>query len=133
MVNNPHPEKKEERGGKGRVKGGKEEKITKKKDILAGRGGGGQKYGYPYQYTPLIPGSIGGCAGTLISFPFDVIRTRVVAQPESNKMYKSTLDAAVHLHREGGLRAFYKGNNTLNNTLNGNLFDPHIDPDPESM
>lgn len=56
-----------------------------------------------------ISGSIGGCAGTLISFPFDVIRTRVVAQPESNKMYKSTLDAAVHLHREGGLRAFYKG------------------------
>jgi len=72
----------------------------------------GNKWSHSNKLKPVahfISGSIGGCAGTLISFPFDVIRTRVVAQPESNKIYKSTLHAARNLYTEGGIRAFYKG------------------------
>ncbi len=48
-------------------------------------------------------------AGTLTSLPFDVIRTRMVAQPETDKMYLSVRDAALKLKSEGGIRAFYKG------------------------
>jgi len=65
------------------------------------------------KYKPLehfICGSLGGCVGTLTSLPFDVIRTRMVAQPESNKMYLSVSDAARKLKSEAtGIRAFYKG------------------------
>eukprot|EP00088_Acartia_fossae_P023639 TRINITY_DN2465_c0_g1_i6.p1 TRINITY_DN2465_c0_g1~~TRINITY_DN2465_c0_g1_i6.p1 ORF type:complete len:334 (-),score=62.71 TRINITY_DN2465_c0_g1_i6:297-1298(-) len=64
------------------------------------------------KYKPLehfVCGSLGGCVGTLTSLPFDVIRTRMVAQPEGNKMYLSVRDAAAKLHAEGGFRAFYKG------------------------
>ena len=51
--------------------------------------------------------------GTLTSLPFDVIRTRMVAQPETDKMYSSVRDAALKLKSEGGIRAFYKGKTIL--------------------
>jgi len=54
-------------------------------------------------------GSLGGCVATLASLPFDVIRTRMVAQPESKKMYSSVHDAVLKLYSEGGVRAYYKG------------------------
>ncbi|XP_023347299.1 mitochondrial thiamine pyrophosphate carrier [Eurytemora carolleeae] len=50
-----------------------------------------------------------GCVGTFVSFPFDVIRTRMVAQPETRRIYSSLVDAVYKLNTEGGFRAFYKG------------------------
>lgn len=64
------------------------------------------------RFRPLshfICGSFGGCVGTLISYPFDVVRTRLVAQPEGAKTYLSMADAVAKLRMEGGLAAFYKG------------------------
>jgi len=52
-------------------------------------------------------GGLGGCAGTVASFPFDVLRTRFVAQNRS--VYTSSRQAASQLYREGGLAAYYKG------------------------
>jgi len=52
-------------------------------------------------------GGLAGCAGTLASAPFDVLRTRFVAQ--ASPVYSSSYDATVKLWREGGLKAFYKG------------------------
>jgi len=80
-------------------------KFTYQKRLLWTNGG-------ESKYKPLehfICGSLGGCVGTLTSLPFDVIRTRMVAQPETDKMYSSVRDAALKLKSEGGIRAFYKG------------------------
>jgi len=63
---------------------------------LAGEGRGGP-------VTIFLCGAAGGCAGTLASFPCDVVRTRLVAAPATASA------AAKHLYTEGGLRAFYKG------------------------
>ena len=39
--------------------------------------------------THLVCGGLAGCAATLVSFPFDTIRTRLAAQPEP-RGYKNT-------------------------------------------
>jgi len=52
-------------------------------------------------------GGAAGCAGTLASLPFDVVRTRLVAQPAPVKA--SVRHAVTQLHRQGGPRAFFKG------------------------
>jgi len=54
-----------------------------------------------------VCGGLGGCAGTVASFPFDVLRTRFVAQ--NSAVYTSSIQATKHLYREGGVAAFYKG------------------------
>jgi len=54
-----------------------------------------------------ICGGLGGCAGTVASFPFDVLRTRFVAQ--NSAVYTSSIQAARQLYQEGRVRAFYKG------------------------
>jgi len=62
------------------------------------------------EYKPVVHfvcGGLGGVAGTVASLPFDVVRTRFVAQ--NNGVYTSTRQAVTHLYREGGFPAFYKG------------------------
>jgi len=54
-----------------------------------------------------VCGGLGGCAGTVASFPLDVVRTRFVAQ--NRAVYTSTSQAVRQLYREGGLAAYYKG------------------------
>lgn len=53
-------------------------------------------------------GVVAGCAGTLFSFPFDVIRTRLVAQSESKRVYLNMRDAFVKISNEGYV-VFYRG------------------------
>ena len=55
----------------------------------------------------LVCGSVGGCAGTLASFPLDVVRTRLVAQRA--RVYTGTRHAVASLYSEAGLAAFYRG------------------------
>ena len=62
------------------------------------------------QYKPLVHflcGGLGGCAGTVASFPMDVVRTRLVAQ--QRHVYSGTCDAVSQLYRCGGVAAFYRG------------------------
>jgi len=62
------------------------------------------------QYRPLVHficGGLGGCAGTVASFPFDVVRTRLVAQ--RGHVYSGTRDAGLQLYTSGGVAAFYRG------------------------
>jgi len=62
------------------------------------------------QYRPLVHficGGLGGCAGTVASFPFDVVRTRLVAQ--RGHVYSGTRDAGLQLYTSGGIAAFYRG------------------------
>ena len=55
----------------------------------------------------MVCGSAGGCAGTLLSFPADVLRTRLVAQ--SRPVYRGWWQASRLLYREGGVPTFYRG------------------------
>ena len=45
--------------------------------------------------------------GTLISFPFDMVRTRLVAQ--KTKVYSGTKDAISQIFKSAGPTGFYKG------------------------
>lgn len=54
-------------------------------------------------------GSISGCTATFVSFPFDVVRTRLVAQSESNKIYKSVPDAFHQIVKQEGPLVLYRG------------------------
>ncbi|XP_059083162.1 mitochondrial thiamine pyrophosphate carrier-like [Tigriopus californicus] len=62
-------------------------------------------------YRPLAHALVGGMAGlvgTVLSYPFDVIRTRLVAQG-ADRHYQHTLDAGRQMYRSEGIRAFSRG------------------------
>ena len=53
-------------------------------------------------------GAAAGVAATLASYPFDVVRTRLVAQG-NDRAYAGTVDAAAKMWRAEGGRAFFRG------------------------
>ena len=53
-------------------------------------------------------GATAGIAATLASYPFDVVRTRLVAQG-NERAYAGTVDAAGKMWRAEGARAFFRG------------------------
>jgi len=53
-------------------------------------------------------GASAGCAATICSMPFDVIRTRLIAQGNT-KMYKGSLHAFFKIGRMEGPRGFFSG------------------------
>ncbi|XP_064395647.1 mitochondrial thiamine pyrophosphate carrier-like [Halichondria panicea] len=55
-----------------------------------------------------VSGCVGGAVATVTSFPFDVLRTRMIGQGEP-KIYKNTFQATRIMFRENGLKTFYKG------------------------
>lgn len=57
-----------------------------------------------------MSGCMGGAAATLVSYPLDVLRTRLVGQgSHSNKYYKNLTTGIVMMYRETSLRTFYRG------------------------
>lgn len=54
-------------------------------------------------------GALAGSAATLFSFPFDVVRTRLVAQNENFKVYKGVTDTFVKIITKEGYLALFKG------------------------
>ncbi len=52
-------------------------------------------------------GAAAGVVATLMSYPLDVVRTRLVAQKEVH--YKGFVDAVIKMHSREGLKAFFKG------------------------
>lgn len=50
-----------------------------------------------------------GCTATLVSFPFDVLRTRLVAQSEQEKVYKGITEACYKILNNEGPLVFYRG------------------------
>jgi solute carrier family 25 thiamine pyrophosphate transporter 19 len=55
-----------------------------------------------------VLGGMAGVAGTLSSYPFDVVRTRLVAQGNA-RAYGGTLDAAAKMLKNEGPGSFYRG------------------------
>lgn len=52
---------------------------------------------------------IAGSFATLVSFPFDVARTRLVAQNEQHRAYNGVIHAFVSIYKQEGFRAYFKG------------------------
>lgn len=55
-----------------------------------------------------VCGGLGGASGMILSTPFDVIRTRLIAQ-DKNKGYQSLMQAFGTIARNEGLRGLYRG------------------------
>ncbi|KRT78680.1 mitochondrial carrier protein [Oryctes borbonicus] len=63
-------------------------------------------------YTPLVnfsSGFVAGSLATLLSFPFDVIRTRLVAQSEKYKAYNGIINAFVKIYKSEGFPVYFRG------------------------
>ncbi|XP_050301587.1 mitochondrial thiamine pyrophosphate carrier [Anthonomus grandis grandis] len=54
-------------------------------------------------------GSIAGSVATLVSFPFDVVRTRFVAQSEHKKVYHTMLSATIKIYQTEGPLVLFRG------------------------
>ncbi|GJQ68468.1 hypothetical protein Trydic_g17045 [Trypoxylus dichotomus] len=63
-------------------------------------------------YTPLVnffSGFAAGSIATLVSFPFDVVRTRLVAQSEQHKAYNGIINAFLKIYRNEGFPVYFRG------------------------
>jgi hypothetical protein len=66
---------------------------------------------HPAWVTPAVSfasGALAGAAGTVASYPFDLLRTTLAAQGEP-RVYSGMLDAARGITRRGGPSALYRG------------------------
>jgi len=61
-----------------------------------------------HSVTPFLSGALAGAAGTVASYPFDLLRTTLAAQGEP-KVYAGMLDAARGIIKESGFRGLYRG------------------------
>ncbi len=59
----------------------------------------------------LLAGGLAGAMSWIVTFPFDVIKTRVQStlSPGSDNPYRNTLSTIVHSYRQEGLRVFFHG------------------------
>lgn len=57
---------------------------------------------------PFCSGAIAGAAGTVASYPFDLLRTTLAAQGEP-KVYNGMIDAVRGIYRETGVKGLYRG------------------------
>lgn len=65
-------------------------------------------------WNSLIAGSMGGIIATVITYPTDMVKTRLTADhaDKSHAKYKGIVDAFTTITREEGVLAFYKGMST---------------------
>lgn len=56
-----------------------------------------------------LSGSIAGSVATVVSFPFDVIRTRLVAQSEQKIIYNGLIHSCRDIFQNEGLLKFFRG------------------------
>lgn len=54
-------------------------------------------------------GGVGATIATIASFPFDTVRTRLIAEQKTNKAYKGFLDAFSTMIKNEGVCSLYKG------------------------
>ncbi|KAJ1891058.1 mitochondrial thiamine pyrophosphate transporter [Kickxella alabastrina] len=56
-----------------------------------------------------VGGAMAGAIATSVTYPFDLLRTRFVAQEASHKVHTSIIGAVRQISREEGIRGFYRG------------------------
>lgn len=57
---------------------------------------------------PFFSGALAGAAGTIASYPFDLLRTTLAAQGEP-KIYSGMMDAVKGICKESGVKGLYRG------------------------
>ncbi|XP_054258243.1 mitochondrial thiamine pyrophosphate carrier-like [Macrosteles quadrilineatus] len=55
-----------------------------------------------------VCGFTSGCLATIFSFPFDIVRTRLIIQG-NNKVYKNMFHGLNHIYKHEGVRGWFKG------------------------
>ncbi|PIA18867.1 mitochondrial carrier [Coemansia reversa NRRL 1564] len=65
--------------------------------------------GLPKQARSFVGGALAGAVATSTTYPFDLLRTRFIAQQLSSRVNTSIIGAFRHIHHEEGLRGFYRG------------------------
>ncbi|KAI8322605.1 mitochondrial carrier [Martensiomyces pterosporus] len=65
--------------------------------------------GVPKKMRSFVGGALAGAVATTATYPLDLLRTRFVAQEMSSQVYTSILGAVAKIHKEEGLRGFYRG------------------------
>lgn len=64
------------------------------------------------RFKPLVTftcGALAGCSATFVSFPFDVVRTRLVGQSENKKVFSGVIDAFIHIIKKENVLVLYRG------------------------
>ena len=56
-----------------------------------------------------VSGGIAGSIATVVSYPFDLLRTRYAIQSNNQKVYTTLFKAVPKIYGEEGVRGFYKG------------------------
>lgn len=54
-------------------------------------------------------GGVAAAVGTVVSFPFDTVRTRLIAEQKTKKAYKGFTNAITSMVKTEGVRALFKG------------------------
>jgi hypothetical protein len=57
----------------------------------------------------MIAGGFAGLIGTVVSIPFDVVKTRLQVQSMTSDRYNGMFNAFIRIYKEEGTRAFFKG------------------------
>ncbi|KAJ2333929.1 mitochondrial thiamine pyrophosphate transporter [Coemansia sp. RSA 2681] len=65
--------------------------------------------GLPKRARSFIGGALAGAIATSATYPFDLLRTRFIAQEMSRRVHTSILGAVAQIHAEEGVRGFYRG------------------------
>ncbi|KAJ1956520.1 mitochondrial thiamine pyrophosphate transporter [Dipsacomyces acuminosporus] len=63
----------------------------------------------PKKARSFVAGALAGAIATSATYPFDLLRTRFIAQEQDSRVYTSILEAISKIHAEEGLRGFYRG------------------------
>ncbi|XP_021184196.2 mitochondrial thiamine pyrophosphate carrier [Helicoverpa armigera] len=54
-------------------------------------------------------GGVAAAVGTVVSFPFDTVRTRLIAEQKTKKAYKGFTHAVTHMVKTEGVASLFKG------------------------
>ncbi|OWR41153.1 hypothetical protein KGM_214818 [Danaus plexippus plexippus] len=66
-------------------------------------------------------GAIAASIATLISFPFDTVRTRLIAEQKTNKVYKGFINAFTNIVKTEGSAALFKGRKNIGSVIESTL------------
>ncbi|KAJ2376409.1 mitochondrial thiamine pyrophosphate transporter [Coemansia sp. RSA 2607] len=65
--------------------------------------------GMPKKVRSFCGGALAGAVATSVTYPFDLLRTRFIAQEINNRVHESIVGAVRQIAREEGVRGFYRG------------------------
>ncbi|KFW86611.1 Solute carrier family 25 member 43, partial [Manacus vitellinus] len=65
--------------------------------------------GHVSHWRAIMAGSLAGMVATILTYPTDVIKTRLIVQNRLEPSYEGILHAFYKIYRQEGLRALYRG------------------------